>query len=161
MNRMFRPVVPLVLVAIIGASPMVRELCRIACDGVPSGAASHAHHADPATPDHAMAGHHGAGPEPSATGSTRHAHPEGGPAATQDHSREGCWSPALGSRRHCSDGADAHVASIAATKQAVDPPAVTPQIIASASRSQASSRTDVETSARPPVPLALRTPLRL
>ena len=153
--------VPLVLVAIIGATPIVREFCRLACEGSASGASSHARHGDAAMSHHEMAGHDMGGSQATTAGSTHPDHAEVAPAVDQEHPRVDCCSPAVRPRRDCCDDPEPQVTSIVAAKQLVDPPAVMPQVISSVARSQSVSRFPFETSARPTVPLALRTPLRV
>jgi hypothetical protein len=161
MDRMLRQVVPLVLAAIIGATPLVREFCRTACDGPASAASSDAHHGHAATSDHDLVRHdrgHAAAP---ATEPAHHAHAELGPPANLDHPRADCCSPAIGPRRDCCEDAGPQVTSTIAPRQAVDPPALTPQIAWGISRTETVLRASVETSVCPPVPLARRTPLRV
>ena len=161
MKRMLRSLVPLVLIAIIGASPMVREFCRIACNGAPSGTSSHAHHAEAAVPEHEMAAHDMGGTDSSAPAVSHHEHGAAGPAGTSEHSFAECCVPALGPRRDCCDDADPRLTSTVAAKQLVAPPALVPPVIARVARVDTVIRSPFETSARPPVPLTLRTPLRV
>ena len=161
MERMFRSLIPLVLIAIIGATPMVREFCRIACNGAPSGTSSHAHHAEAAMPEHEMAGHDMGGSDSSAPAFRYHEHRAVGPAGTPEHSLAKCCAPALVPRRDCCDDADPRVTSTVTAKQLVAAPALVSQVIASVARVETGIREPFEISARPPVPLTLRTPLRV
>jgi hypothetical protein len=158
---MLRQVVPLVLIAIIGAAPMVREVCRSACSGAPSSTSSHAHHGDAAMPEHEMSGHDIAAAEPPAMASRHHDHAEARPAIHPEHPRADCCAPVIGPRRNCCDDDNPRLTSTVTAKQLVAPPALMPQVIASATRTDTVIRSPFETSARPPVPLALRTPLRV
>lgn len=158
---MLQQLVPLMLIAVIGATPMVREFCRIACSGPSSGPSSHAQHGGAATPEHVVAGHasHSAAPP---VASSHHEHAALEPAGQSEHlNAESCGPPALGSRRDCCEDADPRAASMPGSKPANDPPASMPQAIVSAARIDAAIRSRLDASARPPVPLALRTPLRV
>jgi hypothetical protein len=161
MDRMLRQVVPLVLAAIIGVTPLVRELCRTACDGPVSAASSDAHHGHAAMSDDDMAGHDGGHAAAPRTGSAHLGHAELGPPASLDHPQADCCSPAIGPRRHGCDDAGPQITSTIAARQSVDPPALIPQIAWSSSQSETALRASVETSVCPPVPLAHRTPLRV
>jgi hypothetical protein len=143
MDRMLRHAVSLVLVALIGATPIVREVCRVVC-------------AEPAAESHA---HHAA--EPAASGGATSHHHHGTPTAGEPRRDAGHAVSSVSSPRDCCDGIAPPIIATAVTKLAMVPPAALPHVAAAVAYVQDAPPVTVETTIRPPVPLALRTPLRV
>ena len=161
-EQMLGRLIPLVLAMVLAITPMARAICEWSCaDGI-HGASStaSAHHAhSPPTPDHTVADsqpQHSADSHPIAA----HDHPRrDGRVSASDGS---CCQVAISVVPLCCTHADSHAVSIAAAKIALEPPAITPAAFDLSDLLAFSvSTARVSPVARPPVPLSLRTPLRV
>jgi hypothetical protein len=154
--------IPLVLAIVLAITPMARAICEWSCTDGMHGSATTAngHHTPSApTPDHTVADN-----QPQHSADSR-------PIAAQDHPRhddgantsdESCCQVALSVVPLCCAHADSHAVSIAAAKIALEPPAITPAAFDVKDHLAFSvSMARVSPVARPPVPLPLRTPLRV
>jgi hypothetical protein len=127
--------IPLVLAMVLGITPMARAICEWSCaDGL-----------------------HGS----SSTGSAHHAHGSDHAAADQQHAGDS-HPVAMAIVSLCCAHADSHAVSTAAAKIVLEPPAVTPAAFDLGDLLVfGMSASLVSPVARPPVPLLLRTPLRV
>jgi hypothetical protein len=154
--------IPLVLAMVLAITPMARAICEWSCadgmHGSASTASAHHLHSAP-TPDHTVADSQ---PQHSA---------DSHPIAAHDHPRRddrvgssdgSCCGVAISVVPLCCTHADSHEVSIAAAKIALEPPAITPAAFdVSDLLAFGVSTALVSPVARPPVPLSLRTPLRV
>lgn len=152
--------IPLALAMTLAITPMARAICEWSCaDGIhgssSTGSAHHAHGAP--APDQTDADHQrSANSHPVATHA--YAHPEGGVSARDALHDQLTMSIA----QRCCAHADSHTVSIAAAKIALEPPALTPVAFDLRDLLVFGAWTAmVSPVARPPVPLSLRTPLRV
>jgi hypothetical protein len=136
---MTQRIISLVLAAFIGAAPVAREICAFSCAGH-HGSSATRHHDD----DHPMAGHH-------------MSHDEMADAAASS-------APvSLASSEHaCKHDGESQPAAFT-TKVEIAAPAVLPHLIdpGAAVLSIAAQTRPVRAGALTPVPIALRTPLRV
>lgn len=140
--------IPLVLAMTLAITPMARAICEWSCaDGIhgssSTGSAHHAHGAP--TPDHAADQQHPADSHPVAT--QAHTHPEG--------------SVTTSIAPRCCAHADTHTASIAAAKVALEPPALTPAAFDLRDLLVFGASTTLVSPVVRPLPLSLRTLLRV
>ena len=158
---MSRRFVPLMLAAIVGLSPMARELCALLCaESLAASPSTHTHrgseHSKPAhdeSPDH-MGGHTHASIPP--TGHSMAALSEGHGVAGRRS------APFITSPSACNHLGEWPAAFTSVTKQALDPPLAFPQVVEGIAPPRSVTwRPWVASDLSPPIPLALRTPLRV
>ena len=159
MNSMFHRLLSLVVVAVIGATPVARGLCYASCAEHPdhSGASAPATHADHvaghATAANATVAHETAAHE------TAHSVP---PPAHIQPAAAPCCTPAFSAtHRTCVHRADWQVASPPVAKPVVDPPALLTAPVGFDVLTVAAPPAARDPLARTPIPLSLRTPLRV
>src|SRR5262245_25795935 len=88
-----RQVMALVVVLVVGATPIAREVCLVACAGHPTGSTPHAHHSGAPQPaEHAVTSEHEMARQPS------HHHAD---EATVSSAGSGCWMPSVATDPEC------------------------------------------------------------
>ena len=158
---MVRRFVPLMLAVIVGISPTVRELCVVLCaqgGGSPS-ATTHRHDGSA----HSVA-------EPEAAAHhihSRHSHAtpdaEASIAGRSDESAMPYCTLSLSeASTRCIHDGESQAVSALITKQVLDPPVALPHVVGGVGPAgSATAILRVASVARSPIPLALRTPLRV
>ena len=173
---MLRRVITLALAVLVGATPIARELCVVSCAAPPTAAAipsAHGQHggahamAGHDMPGHEMPGHEMPGDDVRGQDAAIHAtsasRAQVPAAAGSDERAMACCTPgvAIGSS-DCAPGGEWQAASAPTAKLALDAPAVLPRVDGVADPpGRALSSARVALAAHSPVPLALRTPLRV
>ena len=160
-NWMARRFVPLMLAVIVGMSPTAHVLCGVLCAQLAASpsAATHGHH---------RSAHSAAGPEaPAHHIHRRHSHTtpdaETPAAGRSDEPAMTCRTLSLSeAATRCIHDGGLQAASAPGTKLVVDPPDALPQVVEGVGPpGSAPAILRVASVARPPIPLALRTPLRV
>ena len=160
-NWMVRRLTPLMLAVVVGLSPTAHELCVVVCaqPAASASAATHEHHGSgrsasvPEAPAHHIHGGH----------SHATAHAETPLAGRSDESAMPCCRLSLSTAStRCIHDGELQAASSPLTKLALDAPAALPQAVEGAGPADSgTAHLRVSSAASPPIPLALRTPLRV
>jgi hypothetical protein len=158
---MLQRLMPLVLALVVGASPIARELCVAACaePATASAGSRQAHHgAGHSMADHEMPAHHAkAADVPPTPGIEMSAS-----RSSDERDMEICRSgPSIGSSAACHHGGEWQPAAALTAKPALSAPAAPRHVANADPPGLASSASRGGSFARPPVSLALHTPLRV
>ena len=168
---MVRQLTPLVLVVVMGASPVAHELCAIWCAEAASTRQAH-HGSSDSMSEHLMPGqmtHHemAVGNEKGNTeigteAAPRHHHDTGVIAVGHSASAGSCCGLTASAAPPCCGNANESLTvSSAAAKIALDPPAITPSAPDVTDPGGVPATVATTRVVLPPIPLVLRTPLRV
>jgi hypothetical protein len=171
MKAMRHRLVALLLVTIVGATPLARELCSVSCaEHHPASASSppHAHHGShgsgQAMATHEEPGHRSAQQAPGHPAQAPGVHASGmaSPHAAHTTSMACCDSALSIGQQSCAHGTDSQAAAPAATASMVDAPAVVAVLVEPPGLSDGVAlSTPADSPRRTPTPHSLRTPLRV
>lgn len=160
---MRRPLLPLVLAAVIGAMPLAHEICDIACAEPTAASAPHASHgAGNASPADEMAHQHGGHQAAGEQAGPSHHHPHAAPAGQPAAAAASGGLTAVVTPACCAEADQSLSALAAAVKAAFHPPAIAIRL------PDLNPPATLATVARPigaatgtPIPSSRRTPLRV
>lgn len=166
---MVRQLIPLVLAVVIGATPIAHEICEMSCAEPATASSSHAHHGTSGSmPKHEMPGHDRArhqmgSPEVGNEPAPGHNHGGGSSAVAHSASAASCCRLTVSAALPCCGHADqSRAVSAAAAKVALDPPAIAPRVLDGTDLiGVVAVVTTIRFVAPAPIPLSLRTPLRV
>jgi hypothetical protein len=159
---MARRLLPFTLALVIGATPIASELCMVFCAESPAASApsEHAHHGS----GHSMAGHEMPADEMDGDQSQTTHHANMAIEPRSDDQPVVCGTPSfsIGSSSACLHGGEEQAVSAPAEKLALDAPVALPHVAEAVGPPGVTTWLVRATSVTiPPIPLELRTPLRV
>jgi hypothetical protein len=167
-QRMRHRLIALLLATVVGATPLARELCSASCaeHHDASTSAAHAHHlSSDATAQRVTHGHEVPAHQATGHGTPGHEMRGDGVAfsgAPHAAAMACCDSAKSIGQQTCAHGTDGQTAAASATTSLVDTPAVVAAVVAPPGIFDPTiSLTSIHPISRTPVPLSLRTPLRV
>jgi hypothetical protein len=158
--------IAVVLATVLGATPLARELCSASCDDLhdaPASSSQKQHESGHVMADHGTPGHHVSGHE--MPGQERHGHQSRGHEMTSSGPSHAaamfCCDAALAiGQASCAHGTDGQGAPAPAAT-IVGPPAVVTAVVNVPDVAASAVPASLLSTFRTPIPLALRTPLRV